>query len=151
MDHDLVAKLVDQLSTLVTLIALAFGVVLANAVLTMLNGWLSRNAAKVLGVKIDAHTKLAFESRVDLSEKMDSAARAVKHDAAEAVKAAKSESNKVLEQIEDKLNGGPGGLNELSARVVKLEGGQEILAKGQTEITKAVDRLTAAFNQAKKG
>lgn len=58
------------------------------------------------------------------------------------------------EIISDRLNGGPGGLQELSIRVAKIEGqmdgvvkAQDVFAKGQVEMVKAMDHFSEVLER----
>lgn len=58
------------------------------------------------------------------------------------------------EVINDRLNGGPGGLHELSIRVAKVEGqvdilvkSQDVLTKGQVDMVKSMDHFAEVLER----
>jgi len=162
-NHDAISQLTSQLANLATLIALAFGAVLANALLTALNAYLSRAAAKTIEAKVDDNTFKTVAGTKQLAQQVESAKLEVTEQATSNTKAAaeaaiqtatlaRHTSVKTLQQnekvteslgkIEERLNGGPDGLASLVRRVSSLETQFTELFRGQVDIVKSIDHLS---------
>jgi hypothetical protein len=160
-NNDLMAQLVQQLTTMLQLIIVG-GVMGAVATLaSTFSAWMSRrNAAAIAGC-----TDVTIKKGDEALEKLDSATKDIRHDAIQTAKAgvviaqqAASTNRELLKQqlapLTEKLNGGPGGLEDLTARVAKLEtkydliaDGQKTMSKGQSEMAETLIHISELLDR----
>lgn len=109
---------------------------------------------------VEENTNVTINQGQALYKKVESATKEVNEQATAAAQIATKAvtqnvlvSHRMIEQtkeltaktavIEDRLNGGPGGLHELSLRVAKVEGQVEVLVTGHAKVEDQVGVLVA--------
>jgi len=100
-------------------------------------------AASAVEIKQDALKTAA--AGVVVAKETARTAKVVSQEAKDATQEAKAASQEILKQlgpIQERLNGGPGGLNELSERVTALEAKTALIVQGQIDLIKSVNHFS---------
>lgn len=135
-----------------------------NVILVTMIGYFARQTVQNIHKEVQANTQVTVAGNRTICEKVDSAhkevqdtvvqtADTVKKEAVQTAKAAavisqqaaktaREEVRQQLAPIAEKLNGGPGGLADLTVRITALEAKYEILVQGQMDMTRSLNHLS---------